>query len=328
MPTLPDFWLDPKALTGRALAPVGLLFANVARLRRTAYRRGWRRSIRLPVPVVVVGNIFVGGTGKTPMVDWVARHLASLGRRPGILVRGYGGRSEHWPQLVVADSDPAQVGDEAVLLAQRTALPVAAGPDRIAGARLLLEQGCDVLVSDDGLQHYRLARDLELVLLDAERGLGNGRCLPAGPLREPAERLATVDLVLANGGATALTADSFTLVPGELISVDGQRRLPVGELTQVHAVAGIGNPERFFVSLRQQGLQVIAHPFPDHHPYAAADLEFGDDRPVVMTEKDAVKARAFAKTNWWYQPVTAAPAPRTAERLEQLLAHCLRKPRP
>lgn len=325
MPRFPGFWLDRAALPGRLLAPLGLVFASLAAARRLAYRRGWFRPVRLAVPVVVVGNIFVGGTGKTPLVAWLVQRLQAQGYRPGILVRGYGGRSPRWPVLVDAGSDPRLVGDEAVLLARRTGVPVAAGPDRPAAGRRLIEQGCDVLVSDDGLQHHRLARDVELVVLDGARGLGSGRCLPAGPLREPPRRLADVDLVLCNGAAVGDCTDTFELMPGPLVPLlSGDPVDPTDWRGRaVHAVAGIGNPQRFFDALAAQGLQPIPHPFPDHHPYGPADLAFGDGLPILMTEKDAVKVRSFAPQRCWYQPVTAALAPATEARVMDILARRL-----
>ena len=321
---MPAFWLDASAAPGRLLAPLSCLYCGLVKLRRAAYRRGLATTRRLPVPVIVVGNIFVGGTGKTPLVAWVVAQLLAHGRRPGILVRGYGGRGRQWPVRVESESDPARVGDEAVLLARRTGVPVAAGPDRIAAAGLLIEAGCDVLVSDDGLQHYRLARDLELVVLDAARKLGNGRCLPAGPLREPPARLAEVDLVIGNGGAVDPYPDYFQLRPDALVRVDGEPSI-AGDWRgkKVHAVAGIGNPGRFFDALSAQGLRVIPHAFGDHHAFEPGDLAFGDELPVVMTEKDAVKVRAFARPHYWYQPVTAQPGGETEKRLQVLLARCL-----
>lgn len=303
MSTLPAFWLR-DSLPSRLLAPLGALTGWATDGRRRAYQAGRLRAERLPVPVVVVGNIFVGGTGKTPLVAWIAAWLREQGARPGILTRGYGGASRRWPRRAGPEADPREVGDEAVLLARLTELPVAAGPDRVAAGRLLIAEGCDVLVSDDGLQHYRLARDLEFAVVDAERGLGNGRCLPAGPLRERPARLAQVDLVLSNGPARAITPFGFQLVADGLCSLTDGHRAEVSELagTPVNAVAGIGNPGRFFASLRAQGLEVIEHPFPDHHPYRPQDLDFGDGLPVVMTAKDAVKVAPFALDHYWYQP--------------------------
>jgi len=320
MSQLPAFWLR-DSLAGRVLAPLGWLTAAVARARYRKYRKGQGAIMRLPVPVVVIGNIFVGGTGKTPLVAWVVDWLVAQGKRPGILVRGYGGSAATWPQPVTAHSDPALVGDEGVLLARRTGRPVAAGPERAAAARLLLDAGCDVIVSDDGLQHFRLARDVEIVVLDAARGLGNGRCLPAGPLREPTSRLATVDLVLANGGPSPHTPYGFQLVPDGFVRLRDGRRAGADEFrsSPVDAVAGIGNPRRFFQALAEQGLDIVPHAFPDHHRYRAADLDFPGGRPIVCTEKDAVKIAAFADQRHWYQPVSAVPDEATRAALERVL---------
>lgn len=319
MASLPRFWLQ-GGWPAATLAPLGAAVAALARRRRELYRAGRRPSERLSVPVIVVGNIFIGGTGKTPLVAWLAEELRGRGRRPGILLRGYGGRSRHWPRDVGPDSDPGEVGDEAVLLARRSGLPVVAGPDRPAAGRRLLELGCDVLVSDDGLQHYRLQRDLEIAVVDGQRGLGNGRCFPAGPLREPPDRLQEVDLVIANG-ASELTPYAFRLQPEPLRPLRaGDRPAPAG---RVHGVAGIGNPGRFFEALRGLGLEVIPHAFPDHHPYLPEDLGFGDGLPVVMTEKDAVKVLPWADTRMWCLPVRAVPEPAAGEALNRLVDLCL-----
>lgn len=289
------------------LLPLSLLFALLSGLRRGLYRRGLLRSYQLPVPVIIIGNISVGGSGKTPLVIATAELLQQAGYRPGIISRGYGGRAGQWPQRVSADSDPQQIGDEPLLIARRTGLPVVVGPDRVAAAEALLaEGGVDLLLCDDGLQHYRLRRDIEVAVIDGQRRLGNGLLLPAGPLREGARRLKRVDLVVANGKALAgelamaLTGSTLTnLVTGERLSLDhfaGQR---------VDAVAGIGNPARFFATLRQAGIDVEPHPFADHHPFTASDLEPFDRRPLLMTEKDAVKCRSFANMHHWYLPVVA-----------------------
>ncbi|MBA1149415.1 tetraacyldisaccharide 4'-kinase [Ectothiorhodospiraceae bacterium WFHF3C12] len=307
MTALPAWWLRDTALS-RILAPAGGLFAGLTRLRRYAFARGWLRSHRLPVPVVVVGNIFVGGTGKTPLVAALVERAGARGWRPGIVCRGYGGRARDWPRRVGEDTSPGEVGDEPVLLARRTSRPVMAGPDRVRAARALLAAtDCDLLVLDDGLQHYRLARDAEIVVMDGSRGLGNGRCLPAGPLREPPSRLRCADAVLVNGPAEG-EGGGFELQGATLMAVDGsERQRPLEELTgrRVHAVAGIGNPERFFRQLEAAGLTVNRHAFPDHHAFRPGDLEFEDDDPVVMTEKDAVKCVAFAPPACWYLRVAA-----------------------
>lgn len=293
------------------LRPLSALFCGIVQLRRAAYRRGVLRSHAVSVPVAVVGNITVGGTGKTPLVIALAQALRAAGRRPGIITRGYGGRSVTWPVRVETDSDPGQVGDEAVLLARRAGVPVVAGPDRIASARLLLDHAeCDVILSDDGLQHYRLRRNLEIVVLDGQRRLGNGACLPAGPLREPAARLRTADFVLTNGPVA--DEPGFTLAPGRVVNVADPARavdLPYFRGHTVAAVAGIGNPRRFFRQLADQGITVQPHPFPDHYHFPPTSLRFLAGSTVIMTEKDAVKCAGFAAPDWWYLEVEARLPP-------------------
>ncbi len=306
---LDDLWYGGHWLAW-PLVPLSGLFRLAVSLRRLAFRRGWLESHKLPVPVIVVGNLTLGGTGKTPLVIWLAGFLCHLGWRPGILTRGYGGRSRHWPRPVTADTDPRQVGDEAVLLARHAGCPVVAGPDRVAAGWSLLQKGaCDILVCDDGLQHYRLARDVEILLIDASRGFGNGFCLPAGPLREPVARGAGIPLKLCSGG-TWPDAQPLSLRAGDLINLrDPALTLPLASLRgrRVTAVAGIGNPARFFSLLRQTGLYLDEHPYPDHHDFSAADVASWPPGPVVMTEKDAVKCLGFAGQDHWYLPVTVVP---------------------
>lgn len=315
-------WYDRRSLLAAALSPLGWLFCAVAWLRRGIYRV--LPLGRLPVPVVVVGNLTVGGTGKTPLVIWLAQRLRAAGYRPGIVSRGYGGQARHWPQQVRADSDPAAVGDEPVLIARRTGCPMAVGPKRVTAARALLaHHDCDILLSDDGLQHYRLRRNVEVAVIDATRRFGNGRCLPAGPLREPLSRLRSVDLLVANGAAGG-REHAMRLEGEQLCGVADDRPGPsLRELhgQAVHAVAGIGNPERFFERLRRSGLRVEPHPMPDHHRFEPGDLDFGDALPVIMTEKDAVKCRRLpdGAAPRWYLPVDAVLPPEFAEQLLQLL---------
>ena len=284
------------------LTPLSLLFRIASGIRRFAYRSGMLRSYRPDVPVIVVGNISVGGTGKTPLVVWLVDYLRNKGYRPGIVARGYGGKASHWPQQVRADSNPATVGDEAVMLAGRTHCPMAVGPNRVAAASALLQHSdCDIILSDDGLQHYALQRDIEIVVIDGVRRFGTGFLLPAGPLREPVKRLDEVDLIVVNGlGAgrehsmQVRTGDVFRLIDGT------QRSLSDFKSESVHAVAGIGNPQRFFRSLEQVVRSVEQHEFPDHHQFHSSDIEFDDGRPVLMTGKEAVKCRYFAGDNVWY----------------------------
>lgn len=301
------FW-ESRGPVAWLLAPLALLFCGVAALRRAAYRSGLAETRRLPRPVVVVGNLTVGGSGKTPLVIALVDALRARGYRPGVVSRGYGGRSATWPRAVAPDSDPAEVGEEPVLIALRARCPVWVGPDRPAAAEALLARHpeVDLVLSDDGLQHYRLARDVEIAVVDGRRGLGNRWCLPAGPLREPPSRLASVDLVVINGGHRE-GGFAMTLEPGAPWSLAGPGALGSADALQgpVHAVAGIGDPERFFLTLERAGLDLRRHPFADHHPYAAADLDFADALPIVMTEKDAIKCRPFARPGMWALPVDA-----------------------
>lgn len=304
------------------LTPLSLLYRITITLRHLLYRAGLLKTHRLPVPVIVVGNLAVGGTGKTPLVAWLAEYLAQAGHRPGIVSRGYGGQASHWPQQVRPDSDPAMVGDEAVLLARNSGCPMAVGPDRVAAARSLLEYSdCDLILSDDGLQHYALQRDIEIAVIDGVRRFGNGFCLPAGPLREPVKRLARADLVVVNGLGNRDEYPMQMRLSGvrELQGGGAARDLQSFRGQSVHAVAGIGNPQRFFAALRQAGLRLDEHVFPDHHPFTPEDLEFGDNRPVIMTEKDAVKCRDFGLRNGWYAPVTIEMPREFAARVSTLL---------
>ncbi|MEO7050888.1 MAG: tetraacyldisaccharide 4'-kinase [Rhodanobacter sp.] len=285
--------------------PLAAAYGGVTRLRRMLYCRGWLRSVRLPVPVIVVGNLSVGGTGKTPLTIALAEALRARGYRPGVVSRGYGGRRRE-PLLLGDTPDPAEVGDEPCLI-HAAGVPVAIGRERPAAARLLLEAGCDVLIADDGLQHYALARDVEICVIDGVRRFGNQRLLPAGPLREPLSRLARVDFRVCNGGEPAVGEFSMQLQGHEAVALlDRERRSLVDFSGQrVHAVAAIGNPSRFFASLRAAGIEPIEHAFADHHAFVASDLAFGDRLPVLMTDKDAVKCRRFARPLWWRVPVSA-----------------------
>lgn len=307
------------------LRPLECLYRRVVASKRRRFEAGEGDIYRAPVPVLVVGNITVGGTGKTPMILWLIEHCRQRGLRVGVVSRGYGAKPPSLPWRVSAEQDPAQAGDEPLLIVQRSGVPLMIDPDRSRAVRALLaSEPLDLILSDDGLQHYRLARDIELVLIDAARGLGNRRCLPAGPLREPAERLQSVDAVLYNG-ASADRDDgfAFTLQPQALINVrTGQRQpleyFPAGQA--LHAVAGIGNPQRFFATLQALHWQPIAHPFADHAPFTAQALEFHPDLPLVMTEKDAVKCRAFAGADWWYLAVDAQPSTAFLAWFDQRLA--------
>ena len=297
----------------RLLAPLELLYRRVVEAKRRRFLKGESATYRAPVPVVVVGNITVGGTGKTPLILWLIEHCRSRGLRVGVVSRGYGATPPSLPWRVRAEDLAQEAGDEPLLIVQRTGVPLVIDPDRSRAVRSLLEaETLDLILSDDGLQHYRLARDLELVLIDAARGLGNGRCLPAGPLREPAERLESVDAVLLNGAKADSTAGyGFSLQPVALVELISDERwsldhFPAGQ--QLHAVAGIGNPQRFFTTLETLHWRPIPHAFSDHAAYSSEQLKFSPDLPLVMTEKDAVKCRAFAPPGWSYLQVQAVPS--------------------
>jgi tetraacyldisaccharide 4'-kinase len=306
------------------LLPLAWLFRAAILLRRQMYRLHNRFRSPLPVPVIVVGNITVGGTGKTPLVIWMAGFLSANGFSPGIISRGYGGSADVWPQSVTSRSDPAKVGDEPVLIATHCACPVFVAPQRMEAAKALLgEYKCDVLISDDGLQHYALMRDIEIAVLDGVRGIGNGYCLPAGPLREAAHRLKQVDYVIVNGGQSEVRDfldNEYTM------QLKAQRvvNLALSNITRaledfrgqtIYAIAGIGHPRRYFDMLNEQGLDIVARVFPDHYGYTPADLEFVGETAVLMTEKDAIKIRGFARPNYWYLPVIAEPDPEFAKQL-------------
>lgn len=310
-----------------ALRPLSALYGLVVTRRRTAYMDDAARVWQPPVPLIVVGNITLGGTGKTPMCIWLLDYLKAQGLRPGLISRGYGAAPQSTPWLLDADRDDAvTVGDEPLLIARRCRVPVVIDPDRPQAARHLLASAqVDIIVSDDGLQHYRLGRDLEILMVDAARGLGNARCLPEGPLREPASRVKSVDFVVRNGAVSDSATDfGMQLKPVALVNLlTGERIRPEHwqGSRQVSAVAGIGNPERFFISLEQLSFEVERHIFSDHAHYSVASFADCDlHRPLIMTEKDAIKCTGFARPNWWYLCVEAAMSDAFASQLQQRLA--------
>ncbi|MES2562671.1 MAG: tetraacyldisaccharide 4'-kinase [Pseudomonadota bacterium] len=312
---------------GVALYPLSLIFRAIVAARRAAYACGLRRTAPLPVPVIIVGNITVGGAGKTPLVLWLAQFLQQHGMTPAIVSRGYR-TPDTAPREVTPMSDPVRCGDEPVLLAQRSGAPVWVGVDRVATARALLaaHPHTDVIISDDGLQHYRLQGDIKIAVIDGLRGLGNGLMLPAGPLREPASQLSRVDAVVVNGGAhgsqTFPGAYTMRLEGREFRNVLNPDWIVGPDYFQskrVRAVAGIGHPPRFFLHLHALGMQFEAAPFPDHHAYDADDLAWPDAQAIVMTEKDAVKCAAFASENYWALPVVAVPDRELGELMLSML---------
>jgi tetraacyldisaccharide 4'-kinase len=309
----PAYWYGDGAipLYARLVEPV---YAGVTALRRALYRRGWLRRQSVPVPVVVVGNVTAGGTGKTPLTIALVTRLAQAGWKPGVASRGYGREDAATPRWVDAQTAVALSGDEPALIAWKTGVPVRVDADRAAAARALVEAGCDVVVCDDGLQHYRLARDIEIEVVDAQRRYGNGHLLPAGPLREPPARARECDFRVVNQGrdADAVAGAGFgewamRLRIDSAQPINGTRALALAGFAgqRVHAVAGIAHPERFFGMLRDLGIGVVPHAFADHHRYSAADFAFGSRLPVLMTEKDAVKCQALAEDGYYAVPLQA-----------------------
>jgi tetraacyldisaccharide 4'-kinase len=328
---LTDLWYRDSAQAS-GLQPLAWLYGLAMGMRHTAYARGWRPTVHAGKPVIVVGNLSVGGTGKTPLVAWLAGQLSASGLKVGIVSRGYG-RSTREPQVVGAESNWREVGDEPFLLHRRTGCDTVVAQDRIAGARALVARGADVIIADDGLQHLRLARDCEIIVIDGARGFGNGRLLPAGPLRELPGRVHTSDIVVFNGPpehVSLLGAEPRLTTPVLQMNLFGADAHRLDDLAspeplehfrgqRVHAVAGIGNPGRFFRDLRARGIDVIEHAFADHHPFAAADLHFADELPVLMTEKDAVRCRTLADARLWYVPVAARfSEPQARELLDRV----------
>jgi tetraacyldisaccharide 4'-kinase len=309
------------------LTPLSAGYAGVSKLRRFAYARRLMRSTRLSCPVIVVGNLTVGGTGKTPLVSWLAGQLAERGFRPGVVARGYGGSSRA-ARLVQASDESEVVGDEAILLARRSRAPVATGRNRPAAAQLLINAGCDIILSDDGLQHYALQRDCEIIIVDGDRGFGNGRLLPSGPLRESRARLKSADAIVLNGGdAPSDGAMRMRLLATSAIALKYGTAKPLREFSgqSAHAIAAIGNPQRFFALLRAVGISVVEHPLPDHKQLKIDDISFPDDLPVLMTEKDAVKCQEIAGPHHWFVPVNVVFAAGDAEKLRSLVAQCVEK---
>ncbi|MGM3191282.1 tetraacyldisaccharide 4'-kinase [Dickeya dadantii subsp. dieffenbachiae] len=308
----------------RLLLPLSLLYGLISHLIRLSYRCGWRNVWRAPVPVVVVGNLTAGGNGKTPVVIWLVEQLQQQGYRVGVVSRGYGGKTDRYPLRVTDEVTTAQAGDEPVLIYQRTGVPVAVAPKRRdAVEALLAHQPLDVIVTDDGLQHYALARDMELVVVDGVRRFGNGWWLPAGPMRERASRLRSVDAVIVNGGEAKNGEIAMQLTAGDAVNLLTGERRTVSALPPLVAMAGIGHPPRFFATLKAQRCTLVREvAFADHQHWQAEELQAltaNDQQPLIMTEKDAVKCRAFARANWWYLPVDAVlSAPESTLLLQRL----------
>lgn len=298
-------WFERKAWVW-LLAPLTVLFFFLSHLRRLLFKWGIKSASKPNVPVVVVGNISVGGNGKTPVVIALCEYLKQAGFKPGIVSRGYGGSQSDYPHLITEADAPEKVGDEPYLMQQRVQVPVVIDPARARGASMLVDgANCDVILCDDGLQHYALARDIELIVVDGQRRHGNEFLLPMGPLREGTWRLNTVDAVICNGGTAHSNEVKMTLKPGALVNIKHpEQSASLQEIsTPVLAFAGIGHPERFFTTLSQAGLKIDKTlSFPDHHAFTEKDIPDFDGM-IIMTEKDAVKCREIAKENWWYLPV-------------------------
>jgi len=304
------------------LLPLSALFCLISSVRRILYKTGILQSYRAPLPVIVVGNISVGGTGKTPLIIELVKILQSKGKKPGVISRGYGGKAHTWPQVVNNLSNADLVGDEPQLIFQSTQCPVVVGPDRCRDIELLYKQfNCDVILSDDGMQHYKMKRDFEISVVDAKRLFGNGFCLPSGPLRERVSRLKQVDMVLYNGGGENDIA--FSLQPGKCHTISHIEiksvELEFFSGKTVHAVAGIGNPDRFFNMLEKYDINVIKHAFDDHHYFIKSDLIFYDEHPVLMTEKDAIKCNDFELLNHWSVPVEVKFTERAESDLQRII---------
>jgi tetraacyldisaccharide 4'-kinase len=304
--TQPKFWYK-KNIISYILLPFSFIYRAIIRLRKSYYQ--FFPTKKLPVPIIIVGNITVGGTGKTPLVIYLAEFLKSKGYSPGIVSRGYGGKSKNYPLAVTSESKVEETGDEAFLLRQRTKCPVVIAPKRIAAVNaLLLKENCNVIISDDGLQHYALPRDIEIAVIDAELGFGNKFCLPAGPLREPLKRLRKIDFIIKNCN-TGLSESEYNMALEPVIFYNIKNPKITKKINEfknqtVHAFAGIGNPKRFFQTLRQLGLNVIEHSFPDHYTFRSNDFSLRNEI-IIMTEKDAVKCDAIATENCWCLKIEA-----------------------
>lgn len=308
MKRLDAYWYNQNPVAW-LLLPIAALYCLLVFIRRNLYRCGILKSYKVSVPVVIVGNITVGGTGKTPLLIALCELLRSEGYKPGVISRGYGGDFEG--ERLVKEGDSAEmIGDEPCLVHARTNCPLVVGRNRVAAADLLLANSdCNIILSDDGLQHYRLQRDVEIAIVDSTRQFGNGYCLPSGPLREPVSRLNSVDIVIDHFSESEVNirednfslkfSDAINLKTNESISLDYFKSSPI------HAIAGIGHPKRFFNQLRRSGLEVIEHEQADHHRFTNTDVQFDDDLNVLMTEKDAVKCLGFTESNLWYVPVSA-----------------------
>ncbi len=308
-----------KYLLWPLLWPLSKLFGVISRRRRLAYDSGDKASYRAPVPIVVVGNITAGGNGKTPVVIWLVEQLQALGYKPGVVSRGYGAKAPSYP-LVVEDTTPAKhCGDEPKLIYKRTSAPVAVSPVRSDAVKALLPLGVDIVITDDGLQHYALERDIEIVVVDGNRRFGNECLIPLGPLRETTARLAQVDIIITNGGKAHNNEASMSLEPTLAVNLQTRKKLPIADIGHdLVAMAGIGHPPRFFKTLETLGAKpTVTQGFADHKEFEPSQLtELAQKgQNLIMTEKDAVKCTEYAQPNWWYLPVTAKFSPDDEARI-------------
>ena len=331
MRLIEQVWFDKhkaKWLLVPLLLPLTLLFWLISSFRRLGFNTGILKSFSVDKPVIVVGNIGVGGNGKTPVVVHLVELAKTMGLRAGVISRGYGGKAESYPYLVTEQSSTSEAGDEPILIHQRTKVPIVLGSDRVASAQLLVEMGCDIIISDDGLQHYRLQRDLEIIVIDGKRLSGNGLLLPAGPLREGQWRLKKADILIYNGGdVTEQQNESLymQLAATELVHMKSAEKISLADFLArnalVNAAAGIGSPQRFFDTLQTLGFELSnKQGFVDHKDFTLDDFDqFKSDLPLLMTEKDAVKCQTFAQDNWWYLPVNAQFSDLSAQKLKSAI---------
>lgn len=307
-----------KYLLWPLLWPLSRLFGAISQARRKAYSQQRKPVYQAPVPVIVVGNITAGGNGKTPVVVWLVERLQKLGYKPGVVSRGYGGKAPQYPLLVTAQTPAAHCGDEPRLIYQRTGAAVAVAPERAKAVQALLPSGVDVIVTDDGLQHYALSRDIEIAVVDGARRFGNEQLIPLGPLREPVERLSEVDFIITNGGHPQSGEIGMSLKPGLAVNLVSGEKRPVTQLADVVAFAGIGHPLRFFNTLNSMGVTpLVTQSFADHQDFRQSEIEAlaRKGANVLMTEKDAVKCAVFAQDNWWYLPVSAQFEPEEEQQI-------------
>ena len=297
-----------KNIFSLLLSPLSLIYISIIYLRHTLYRLGLISITKINVPTIVIGNIVAGGTGKTPLVIWLAKHFKDKGFLPGIVSRGYGGTYLSNIELVKPTSNPLLVGDEPVIIARNTNCPVVVAKKRAKGAKELVEKyNCNIILCDDGMQHYSLARDIEIAVIDGQRRFGNNYCFPAGPLREPKSRIFKADLIVSKYNARTCE-HKMDYTYHQLVSLNElSKTIPISDLhgMTVHAIAGINNPDHFFSYLRSHKLELIIHKFPDHYSYTEDDVKFDDNFPVVMTEKDAVKCLNYSSDKHWYIPISA-----------------------